>query len=433
MSEYWYLIPALLLGAMLGAALAYAHFAAALAAARSEREHLAANGEELAARLLVKEEELHDCQTNAADETEDRIRLEVQLEEERRRGTEQFEMLQRSRDQIHNEFSQLASQVLEERGDSQDKNSRERLDSLLLPLKEQLKAFRERVESVNENSTRDRATLLQRIDQLQELNQRIGDDALNLTRALKGESKTQGNWGEMILEKVLECAGLEKDREYHTQVAQTDRNGKRFFLDVLVELPENRQVIIDSKVSLTAYERYYNSEDPDEREQAIAEHVQSLRRHIQQLANKRYDQLPDIKSIDSTLLFIPIENAWTAALSHTPELFSEALDRRIIPVSPSSCLLALRIVEGMWRQQQQSKNVLLIADRAGALHDKFVGFVEALDEIARQLDKAQSSCDMARKRLSEGRGNLIQRSDELRQLGARTRKKLKEIDEEGTA
>lgn len=261
------------------------------------------------------------------------------------------------------------------------------------------------------------------MERLQQLNQRLGDEATNLTRALKGQ-KTQGNWGELVLERVLEHAGLEKGREYHTQVSLKGAGGERFQPDVLIRLPGDRQVIVDAKVSLSAYQQYVAAVDEPIRQQALKQHLISLRSHLKGLSGKDYQRLEGLHSLDFVLLFVPIEAAFAAALQAEPDLFQEAFEQQVVIVSPTTLLATLRVIDSLWRQERQGQNAREIAERAGQLYDKFVAFVADLDEMGsrlQQLDKAYAS---ARNKLVDGRGNLIGRVENLKLLGARASKSL---------
>ncbi|HYQ51019.1 MAG TPA: DNA recombination protein RmuC, partial [Pseudomonas sp.] len=257
------------------------------------------------------------------------------------------------------------------------------------------------------------------LERLQQLNQRLSDEATNLTQALKGQ-KTQGNWGELILERVLEHAGLEKGREYQTQVSLKSADGERFQPDVLILLPGDKQVVVDAKVSLTAYQQYVSSSD----ENALKQHVQSLRSHVKGLSSKDYSRLEGLHSLDFVLLFVPIEAAFSAALQAEPNLFQEAFDRQIVIVSPTTLLATLRVIDSLWKQERQGQNAREIAERAGWLYDKFVLFIQDLDELGSRLQQVDKAYAAARNKLCEGRGNLVSRSEQLKLLGARASKSL---------
>ncbi|MBT9532010.1 MAG: DNA recombination protein RmuC, partial [Pseudomonas sp.] len=302
-------------------------------------------------------------------------------------------------------------------------SSQQRLGQLLDPLKERIQAFEKRVEESYQQEARERFSLGKELERLQQLNQRLGDEATNLTRALKGQ-KTQGNWGELVLEQVLEHAGLSKGREYLTQVSLSSADGQRFQPDVIIQLPGDKQVVIDAKVSLTAYQALVASEDEVSRGLALKQHVLSLRSHLKGLSVKDYQRLEGLHSLDFVLLFVPIEAAFAAALQGDPGLFQEAYDQHIVIVSPTTLLATLRVIDSLWRQERQSLNAREIAERAGALYDKFVAFVGDLDEVGSRLQQLDKAYAAARNKLTEGRGNLVSRAENLKLLGARASKSL---------
>ena len=322
------------------------------------------------------------------------------------------------------EFENLANKILAEKSETFTKQNRENLDQILKPLGEKIKDFEKKVEDVYVTDSKDRAKLTEQIKTLHELNQQMSKDANNLTQALKGEKKTQGNWGEFILESLLEKSGLQKDREYFLQESITSQDGKRYQPDVIIKLPENKSVIIDSKVSLVAYEKFSSSENENDRLNSIKEHILSVRNHIKGLSSKSYQNLYSIDSLDFVLMFLPIEPAFSLALQNEPGLFQEALDKNVVIVSPTTLLATLRTIASIWRQENQNKNALEIARQSGALYDKFVGFVDDLQAIGTRIDQTQSSYSDAMKKLSEGSGNLVRRAEKIRKLGAKTSKSL---------
>jgi DNA recombination protein RmuC len=349
--------------------------------------------------------------------------LNAELREQQESHQQRLADLQGSRDELRAQFAELASKIFDEREQRFAETSQQRLGQLLDPLKERIQSFEKRVEESYQQEARERFSLAKELERLQQLNLRLGDEAKNLTQALKGQ-KTQGNWGELILERVLEHAGLEKGREYQTQVSLKGPDGERFQPDVLIMLPGDKQVVVDSKVSLTAYQQYVSSDDPAVSQAALKQHVLSLRNHVKGLSGKDYNRLEGLHSLDFVLLFVPIEAAFSAALQAEPGLFQEAFDRQIVIVSPTTLLATLRVIDSLWKQERQSQNAREIAERAGWLYDKFVLFIQDLDEVGnrlQQLDKAYSS---ARNKLTEGRGNLVSRSEQLKLLGARASKSL---------
>jgi len=352
--------------------------------------------------------------------------LETRLEDERKNAEEKFSLLQEARDQLKLEFQNVANKIFEDKSQKFTEQNKENIEGVLRPMREQLLDFRKKVEDVYDKESKDRVSLLTEIVHLKSLNERISEDAINLTNALKGQSKTRGSWGEMILERVLEESGLHKGREYEVQTMYASEEGQRRHPDVIVHLPEGKDIVIDSKVSLTAYEKYCSADTDEKREKRLKEHLFSIRTHIKTLSDKRYEELDGISTLDFVIMFLPIEGAFWAAIESEQELFNEAFDKNIMLVSPSTLLATLRIINNIWRYEDQNKNALIIAKKAGDLYDKFVGFVEAVDDVGLKLDKAQDSYKMARNRLADGKGNLVRRTEELRQLGVKAQKELPE-------
>lgn len=349
--------------------------------------------------------------------------VSAELSEQRKAHQQRLEDLQGARDDLRAQFAELAGKIFEEREQRFAESSHERLGQLLDPLKERIQSFEKRVEESYQQEARERFSLARELERLQQLNQRLGDEATNLTRALQGQ-KTQGNWGELILERVLEHAGLEKGREYHTQVSLKSADGERFQPDVLIQLPGDKQVVVDAKVSLNAYQAFNSAEDDASRAQALKQHVLSLRNHLKGLSLKDYQHLEGLQSLDFVLLFVPIEAAFAAALQADPELFQEAWSKHIVIVSPTTLLATLRVIDSLWRQERQSQNAREIAERAGALYDKFAAFIQDLDEIGSRLQQLDRAYLGARNKLTDGRGNLVGRAEQLKLLGARASKTL---------
>ena len=397
--------------------------AAELAAAQRERELLQAErtqAKELAQAWQVerqqKEAELrslgNQCAAQAAE-------LREQQESHQQRLTD----LQAARDDLRAQFAELAGKIFDEREQRFAENSQKQLGQLLDPLKERIQSFEKRVDESYQQEARERFSLGKELERLQQLNQRLGDEATNLTRALKGQ-KTQGNWGELVLEQVLEHAGLEKGREYETQISLKSADGERFQPDVLIMLPDDKQVIIDAKVSLTAWQQYVVADDEVIRQQALKQHLLSLRNHLKGLSGKDYQRLDGVRSLDFVLLFVPIEAAFAAALQGDPGLFQDAFDQHVVIVSPTTLLATLRVIDSLWRQERQTQNAREIAERAGQLYDKFVAFISDLDEVGTRLQQLDKAYGAARNKLVDGRGNLVGRVENLKLLGARASKSL---------
>jgi DNA recombination protein RmuC len=383
---------------------------------RQAREQSQEVMDALSAERSDKETELRHLDAKCAS-------LAAELREQQDSHQQRLQDLQGSRDELRAQFAELAGKIFDEREQRFAETSQQQLGQLLTPLKERIQSFEKRVEESYQQEARERFSLGKELERLQQLNQRLSDEATNLTRALKGQ-KTQGNWGELILERVLEHAGLEKGREYQTQVSLKGPDGERFQPDVLIMLPGDKQVVVDAKVSLTAYQQYVSSDDTVLAQAALKQHVLSLRNHVKGLSGKDYKRLEGLHSLDFVLLFVPIEGAFSAALQAEPTLFQEAFDRSIVIVSPTTLLATLRVIDSLWKQERQSQNAREIAERAGWLYDKFVLFIQDLDEVGnrlQQLDKAYSS---ARNKLTDGRGNLVSRSEQLKLLGARASKSL---------
>jgi len=350
--------------------------------------------------------------------------LEQRLASQQAQYEAQLKLLQEAKLSLGQEFENLANRIFDDKQAKFSAQSKEAIEVSLSPLRRDLGDFRKQVETAYDKENADRNKLAGQISELQKQTLQISADAVSLANALRGDNKAQGNWGEFVLEKLLEDSGLTNGREYDTQVALKDESGKRRNPDVIVHLPEGRDIVIDAKVSLVDYERYFHAEDDDTKEQCLSQHLASLRAHIKGLSVKDYESLEGVNSLDFVLIFIPVESAFMLALDHDPEMMRDAYDRGIILVSPSTLMVTLRTIKNLWRYADQNRNAQLIADKAGALYDQFVLYVEALDEVGRYLDKSTEAWDTARKRLSTGRGNLVRRSEELKKLGAKTKKTL---------
>ncbi len=338
--------------------------------------------------------------------------------------TEQKAEIEKLQEKFTMEFENLANKIFEEKGKAFTEANKTNLTQILDPLKERIKDFEKKVDDVYVTDSRDRAGLVQQIKTLHELNQQMSRDATNLTNALKGQSKTQGNWGEFILESILEKSGLVKGREYVVQESITAESGRRFQPDVIIKLPENKSIVIDSKVSLVGYEKFISSENEHEKQLGLREHINSIRSHIKNLSGKNYQNLYQLESLDFVLMFMPIEPAFAYAVQSDASLFSDAFEQNIVIVSPSTLLATLRTISSIWRQENQNKNAQEIARQSGSLYDKFQSFLKDLINIGDKLDDAKGSYDEAFKKLKSGRGNLISSTEKIRQLGAKTTKSL---------
>lgn len=356
----------------------------------------------------------------------DLSRKETEFENIQQKIAEQKEEVEQLQAKFTKEFENLANKILEEKSTKFTEQNKENIKNILNPLQEKILLFEKKVEDSQKENIGIHASLKEQLIQLQSQNLKITQEAENLTKALKGDSKIQGNWGELVLERVLEKSGLEKDREYFVQQSFTNEDGKRVMPDVIIHLPDNNKMVIDSKVSLTAYERYVNEDDADLRNGHLKEHVNSIKRHIEQLSDKKYQDIYKIESPDFILLFIPIEPAFALALNHDNSLYTKAFERNIVIVTPATLLATLRTIDSMWTNQKQQENAYEIARLAGSLYDKFEGFVADLIKIGKKMDEAKTEYSGAMNKLVDGRGNVIVTIEKLKKMGAKTTKTLPE-------
>jgi DNA recombination protein RmuC len=363
----------------------------------------------------------------------DYIEATKKLEAARTHFLNQEQKIKEQKEEIENlhkkltiEFENIANKILDEKSQKFTEQNKSYLDIILNPLKEKIKQFEEKVEKAYSEETKERISLKTEIKHLVELNMKVSSEANNLANALKGDTKKQGNWGEVILEKVLERSGLIKGQEYQTQFSTRNIDGNRIQPDAVVFLPDNKHIIIDSKVSLVAYNAFVNSENENEKQKFLKEHINSVKNHVKQLSEKNYQTSPDFNTPDFVLLFMPIESAFSAAIQSDQDLFAYAWDLKIVIVSPSTLLATLRTIASIWKQERQTKNALEIAKQSGALYDKFVGFLEDLDKIGKSIDASKSAYEDALNKLKTGRGNLINRVINIQKLGAQTQKQIPE-------
>ncbi len=401
----------LLVGVALGAALMGWRFA------NAQRRNM----EQLAAVSAQSASEVAAAKAASAAEI---ARLETELAAERRQSAEKLQMLQAAREDLSNQFKNLANEILEEKSKKFSEQNKSSLGELLEPLKTRLSQFQGKVEEVYVQEGKDRTALAEQVKQLMELNKLLSDDAKNLTSALKGSVKTQGNWGELILERVLEASGLRKGQEYVVQQSHTQEDNSRLQPDVVIYLPERRHLVVDSKVSLIAYDAFAAAETDAEREAAVKQHLDSVRKHMKGLSDKNYQALYGIESLDFVLMFVPIEPAFMAAVTHDRGLFMEAWQKNVLLVSPSTLLFVVRTVAHLWRQEAQSRNAQDIANRGAELYDKFVGFVKDFESIGDRIRQAQQDYDAAHGKLTSGRGNVIRQAEMLKELGVKPSKNL---------
>ncbi|WP_430613516.1 DNA recombination protein RmuC [Flavobacterium sp. JP2137] len=374
-------------------------------AVEEQRQLVVHDNQELIARVSIRDTEYHNL---------------LERLEQHKSETAQL------RQQFTLEFEQLATRILDEKTQKFTHQNKENLQNILSPLQEKILNFERKVESTHKESIDHHASLRQQIVGLQQLHLQMSQETLNLTKALKGDSKMQGNWGEMILERVLEKSGLEKGREYEVQKSHHNSAGNLLYPDVIIHLPDNKKMIIDSKVSLTAYERFINEEDESTQKRYLAEHLLSIKKHLDQLAAKNYSDLYQLQSPDFVLLFIPIETAFSQALNSEPQLYTMAFDKNIVIVTPSTLLATLRTIDSMWKHQKQQENAYEIARQAGLLYDKFEGFVGDLQRIGKKMEEAKTDYHLAMNKLTSGRGNLIASVEKLKKMGAKTKKSLPE-------
>lgn len=374
--------------------------------------------------LLLRERELDALRERHSQAQASISTLETRLADEVRGAAEKLGFLGKVREEFTDSFKVLAGEILHERSQKLVADNAAQIGSLLNPVREQLKTFQDAVQQAYVQEARERSLLAHEIDALKTLNQQLSGEALNLTRALRGDTRVQGAWGELILTRILEASGLVEGREYTTQVVLRDEDGARPRPDVIVHLPQERDLIIDAKVSLTAYERSVSAETEAQRGAALGEHLASLRRHVDGLSRRDYAALLDGRALDFVLLFVPVESAVMEAVRADPGLYEYALARNIAIVSPSTLLVTLRAASHLWKQEQRNRNAQEIAQRAGKLYDKFVGFVSDLDSVRQALSRAQNELDQAYAKLSSGKGNLVRQTEQLRELGARNQRAL---------
>ncbi len=407
------LIVIALLAAAAGALIGLLHGRARTAAAEAKAERLP----QLEGRLIEAEKQVNTLNAQIAT-------LSTQLQQERQQSIEKLALLQSARDELSSQFKNLANEILEEKSKRFSEQNQQSLGQLLEPLKSRLQEFQGKVEQVYVQEGKDRSALAEQVRQLMELNKTVSQEANNLTKALKGSNKTQGNWGELILERVLETAGLRKGEEFDVQESHTTSDGKRLQPDVVLHLPEDRHLVIDAKATLVAYEDYASAEDDKHRDAALKRHLDAVRAHIKGLSDKNYQDLYGLKSLDFVLMFVPIEPAFMLAVTHDRDLFMDAWNKNVLLVSPSTLLFVVRTVASLWRQEAQNRNAQDIAKRGAELYDKLAGFVEDMESLGNRLSQAQKDYDGAINKLSTGRGNLIRQAEMLKKLGVKPNKAL---------
>ena len=419
-------IVALLIGGFIGKLLSRVTF-------EKEKSSLQERNAVLSETKVTAEKTIHELQLEYKQlqiEREGIIKVNIQQDADIKNLAEklsvQKEELENIQEKFTKEFENLANKILDEKSVKFTERNKENIKQILTPLQDKIKLFEDKVDKTHKESIDYHAALRQQIIGLKELNEQMSKEAINLTKALKGDSKTQGNWGELILERVLEKSGLEKDREYVLEKSfnTNDENKTRLRPDVIINLPDNKKMIVDSKVSLTAYEQYVNSENEDDKAQFLKEHIASLNRHVSQLSEKKYEDIYEIESPDFVLLFVPVEPAFGVAINNDNQLYNKAFEKKIIIVTPTTLLATLRTIDSMWQNEKQQRNALEIARQAGALYDKFEGFVNDLTKVGKKMDEAKIEYKGAMNKLVEGRGNLITSVEKIKILGAKAKKSL---------
>lgn len=374
---------------------------------------LEADNTELKAKINSEQQKVIELNSKLSSLKSDYSNLQAKISE-----------LKENEQQLLEKFENLANKIFEEKTTKFSEQSKANLSEILNPFKEKINEFQSKVEETNKDSISRTAALCEQLQSLKDMNQQITQEAKNLTEALRGQSKTQGNWGEFILESILEKSGLVKGREYVVQESITAESGKRFQPDVIIKLPENKSIVIDSKVSLVAYEKLVSNEDEHQRQLALREHINSIRSHIKNLSSKNYQNLYQLESLDFVLMFMPIEPAFALAVQNDQAIFNDAFEMNIVIVSPSTLLATLRTISSIWRQENQNRNALEIARQSGDMLDKFTAFVEDLLSVGKGLVSAKDNYDKAMNKLVDGRGNLVNRAEKIKKLGAKTSKSL---------
>ncbi len=371
-----------------------------------------------------REIDFQGIQQQLTDSKTENARLKTKYEEQEKNAHEKIVLLQNAEQQLKVQFENLANKIFAERSQQFSDQNKSSMEHIVSPIKQQLTDFKQRIELVYDNETKDRISLREEIVSLRRDTEKMNLEALNLTKALKGDKKIQGNWGEMILEKVLEQSGLRKDIEYQTQGVFRDQDNNLFKPDVIIRLPEDKDVVVDSKVSLLAYEKYCSTEDEQERVDALKAHTKAVRDHIKGLSSKDYSGLKGLRSLDFVLLFMPIEAAFMAAFQADEKLFTDAFEHKIVVVTPTTLLATLKTIENIWRYERRNENAKIIADKAGTLYDKIRGFVEDLEKLGSQLSTANKTFDGVMNKLTSGNGNLIRQASSFVDLGVKVKKTL---------
>lgn len=389
----------------------------------AENRQLNSSISSLNEKLLAENEEKRQLQTDKETLGQTYVRLEGVNENLQRVNNEQKQEVEKLQEKFTKEFENLANKILDEKSSKFTEQNQKNIKQILSPLQEKIQLFEKKVEATQKENISIHSALKEQLLNLQNQNLKITQEAENLTKALKGDSKMQGNWGELVLERVLEKSGLEKDREYSVQQSFTREDGSRVLPDVIINLPDGKKMVVDSKVSLTDYERFVNADD-DLKERHLKDHINSLRRHVEQLSAKKYEDLYEMESPDFVLLFVPIEPAFAVAINQDNSLYNKAFEQNIVIVTPATLLATLRTIDTMWNNEKQQKNAIEIARQAGALYDKFEGFVGDLTKVGKKMDEAKTEYRGAMNKLVEGRGNIVTSIEKLKKMGAKAKKSI---------
>lgn len=410
-------------GFLLGGYIARLKIRSAQEVLHERHRQLDKNLEVNGAQLLEARELVQRLQLEKERQGQELVRRQAEVENLQEKHREQKKEILELQDTFTKEFENLANKILDEKSSKFTEQNQKNMKNILLPLQERIQLFEKKVEETRRENYGIHQALREQLMNLQNQNLRITKEAENLTRALKGDSKMQGNWGELVLERVLEKSGLERDREYAVQQSFQREDGSRSMPDVIIFLPNGNKMVVDSKVSLTHYERFVNAEE-DMQETHLRDHIASLKRHVEQLSDKKYEDLYEMESPDFVLMFVPIETAFTIAINAEPDLYNKAFERNIVIVTPSTLLATLRTIDSMWSNEKQRRNAIEIARQAGALYDKFEGLVTDLTQVGKKMDEAKKEYSGAMNKLVEGRGNIIGRIENLKRMGAKTKKSL---------
>lgn len=395
-----------------------------IASLQNNQSNLETQKNDINNRLEVKTKEVEEIRREKEFLSNELARKNEELKNLQLKLNENKEEVEKLQEKFTKDFEILASKILDEKSNKFTEQNKKNIKEILNPLQEKIQTFERKVEDTQKESISMHSALKEQLLGLKELNTQMSKEAINLTKALKGDSKTQGNWGELVLERVLEKSGLEKDREYYVQQSFINDEGTRVLPDVVIHLPDNKKMIVDSKVSLTAYEQFVNTEEENEQERFLKEHVNSLKRHVEQLSEKKYEDIYKIESPDFVLLFVPIEPAFAVALNQDNTLYNKAFEKNIVIVTPTTLLATLRTIDTMWNNEKQQRNAIEIARQAGALYDKFEGLLKDLVGIGKRIDDSKKEYSNAMNKLFEGRGNLITSVEKLKKMGAKAKKAL---------